>query len=95
MRMYTAHLRSSIKRVTSGNHSRFVWLREGTSSLLVEDHTLISGQCMRLLKYELKRRRCLIFILVCQLFLTAYELLEVTAHYRVDSNCLCADSRST
>ena len=51
MRMYTAHLLSRIKRVTSecGNHSRF----EGTSSLLVEDHTLINRRCMRLLKGEL------------------------------------------
>ena len=58
MRMYTAHLLSRIKRVTSecDNHSRFVWPREGTSSLLVEDHTLISRRCMRLLKGELKRR---------------------------------------
>ena len=64
MRMYTAHLLSRIKRVTSecGNHSRFVWPREGTSSLLVEEHTLISRRCMRLLKGELKRRRCLKFI---------------------------------
>ena len=73
MRMYTAHLLSRIKRVTSecDNHSRFVWPREGTSSLLVEDHTLISQRCMRLLKGELKRRRCLKFILVCQLCLAA------------------------
>ena len=34
---------------------------------------------MRLLKGELKRRCCLTFILVCQLCLAAYELLEVTA----------------
>ena len=76
MRMYTAHLLSRIKRVTSecGNHSRFVWPREGTSSLLVEYHTLISRRCMRLLKGELKRRRCLKFILVCKLCLAAYEL---------------------
>ena len=81
MRMYTAHLLSRIKRVTSecGNHSRFVWPREGTSSLLVENHTLISRRCMRLLKGELKMRRCLKFILVCQLCLAAHELLEVTA----------------
>ena len=81
MRMYTAHLLSRIKRVTSecGNHSRFVWPREGTSSLLDGDHTLINRRCMRLLKSELKRRRCLKFILVCQLWLAAYELLEVTA----------------
>ena len=81
MRMYTAHLLSRINRVTSecDNHSRFVWPREGTSSLLVEDYTLISRRCMRLLKGELKRRRCLKFILVCQLCLAAYELLEVTA----------------
>ena len=81
MRMYMAHLLSRIKRVTSecDNHSRFVWPREGTSSLLVEDHTLISQRCMRLLKGELKRRRCLKFILVCQLCLAAYELMEVTA----------------
>ena len=74
MRMYTAHLTSECD-----NHSRFVWPREGTSSLLVEDHTLISRRRMRLLKGELKRRRCLKFILVCQLCLAAYELLEVTA----------------
>ena len=69
MRMYTAHLLSRIKRVTSecDNHSRFVWPREGISSLLVEYHTSISQQCMRLLKFELKRRRCLKFILVGQL----------------------------
>ena len=81
MRMYTAHLLSRIKRVTSecDNHSRFVWPREGTSSLLVEDHTLISQRYLRLLKGELKRRRCLKFILVCQLCLAAYELLEMTA----------------
>ena len=81
MRMYTAHLRSRIKRVTSecDKHSRFVWPREGTSSLLVEDHSLMSRRCMRMLKGELKRRRCLKFILVCQLCLPAYELLEVTA----------------
>ena len=40
---------------------------------------LISRQCMRLLKGELKRRRCLEFILVCRLCLAAYELLEVNA----------------
>ena len=81
MHMYTAYLLSRIKRVTSecGNHSRFVWPREGTSCLLVEYHTLISRRCMRLLKGELERRRCLKFILVCQLCLAAYELLEVTA----------------
>ena len=81
MRMYMAHLLSRIMRVTSecGNHSRFVWPREGASCLLVEYHTLISRRCMRLLKGELKRRRCLKFILVCQLCLAAYELLEVTA----------------
>ena len=81
MRMYTVHLLSRINRVTSecGNHSRFVWLREGESTLLVENHTLIRRRCMRLLKGELKRRRCLKFILVCQLCLAAYELLEVTA----------------
>ena len=81
MRMYTAHLQSRIKRVTSecDNHSRFVWPRERTIGLLVEYHTLISRRCMRLLKGELKRRRCLNFILVCQLCLAAYELLEVTA----------------
>ena len=64
---------------TSDNQSRVVWPREGTSSLLVEDHILISRQCMRLLKGELKKRRCLEFILVCRLCLTAYDLLEVTA----------------
>ena len=81
MRMYTAHLLSRVKRVTSecGNHSRFVWSREGTICLLVEYHTLISRGCMRLLKGELKRRGCLKFILVCQLCLAAYELLEVPA----------------
>ena len=81
MRIYTAHLLSRIKRVTSecDNHSRIVWPREGTSSLLVEDHTLISRQCMRLLTGDLKRRRYLEFILVCRLCLAAYELLEVTA----------------
>ena len=81
MRMYTAHLVSRIKRVTSecDNHSRFVWPREGTNSLLVEDHTLISRRCMRLLKGKLKRRRCLKFIRVCQLCLAAYGLLEVNA----------------
>ena len=81
MRMYTAHLLSRIKRVTSkcDNYSRFVWPREGTSSLLVEDHTLISRWCMHLLKGELKRRHSLKFILVCQLCLAAYELLVVTA----------------
>ena len=81
MRMYTAHLLSRIKRVTSecDNHSRFVWPREGTSGLLVEDRTLINRRCICLLKGELKRRRCLKFILVCQLCLVAYELLEVTA----------------
>ena len=81
MRIYTANLLSPIKRVTSecDNHSRIVWPREGTSSLSVEDHTLISRRCMRLLKGQLKRGRCLEFILVCQLCLAAYELLEVTA----------------
>ena len=58
---------------------RIVWPREVTSSLLVEDHTLISRRCMRLLKGQLKMRSFLEFILVCQLCLTAYELLEVTA----------------
>ena len=33
---------------------------------------------MRLLKGELKRIHCLKFILVCQLCLAAYELMEVT-----------------
>ena len=81
MRIYTAQLLSRIKRVTSecDNQSCIVWLREGTSSLLVEDHTLISRHCMRLLKGELKRRRCLELILVCRLCLAAYELLEVIA----------------
>ena len=81
MRINTAHLLSRLKRVTSecDNHSRIDWPREGTSSLLVEDHTLICRQCMRLLKSELKRRRCLELILVCRLCLAAYELLEVTA----------------
>ena len=48
MRMYTAHLLSRIKRVTSecGNHSRFVWPLEGTSCLIVEYHTLISRRCI-------------------------------------------------
>ena len=42
MRICTAHLLSRIKRVTSecDNHSRIVWSREGTSCLLVENHTL-------------------------------------------------------
>ena len=64
MRIYTAQLLSRIKRVTCecDNLSRIVWPREGTSSLLVEDHTLISRQCRRPLKGELKRRRCLEFI---------------------------------
>ena len=73
MRIYTAHLLLRIKRVTSelDNHSRIVWPREGTNSLLVEDHTLISRQCMRLLKCE--------FLLLCRLRLAAYELLKVNA----------------
>ena len=81
MRIYTANLLLRIKRVTSecDNHSRIVWPHEETSSLLVEDHALISRRCMRLLKGKLKRRRCLEFILVCQLCLAAYEMLEVTA----------------
>ena len=61
------------------DHSRIVWSREVTSRVLVEDHTLISRRCMCLLKVELKRMRCLEFILVCRLCLAAYELLEVTA----------------
>ena len=97
MRIYTIHLLSRIKRVTSNcdNHSRIVWPCEETSSLLVKGHTVISRQCIRLLKGELKRKHCLEFILVCQLCLAAYKLLEVTGHCRVDSNGLCADSRST
>ena len=73
MRIYTAHLLLRIKRVTSelGNHSRIVWPREGTNSLLVEDHSLISRQCMRLLKCP--------FLLLCRLRLAAYELLKVNA----------------
>ena len=76
MRIYTAHLLLRIKRVTSelDDHSRIVWPREGTNSLLVEDHTLISRQCMRLLKCEL--------LLLCRLCLAAYELLEVNAQQR-------------
>ena len=75
------HLLSRIKRVTRecDNHSPIVWPREGTSSLLVEYHTLISRQCMRPLIGELKIRRCLEFILVCRLCLAACELLEVNA----------------
>ena len=57
----------------------FVDLKQDTPSLLVEDHTLISRQCRRLLKGELKRRRCLEFILVCRLCQAAYELLDWTA----------------
>ena len=73
MRIYTAQLQSLIKRVTGEcyNPSGIVWPREGTSDL-------ISRQCRRLSKGELKRRRCLEFILVCRLCLVAYELLEGT-----------------
>ena len=73
MRIYTAQLLSLIKRVTSDcyHQSRIVWLREETGGL-------ISRQCRRLLKGELKRRLCLDFILVCRLCLAAYELLERT-----------------
>ena len=73
MRIYSAQLLSLIKRVTGEcyNQSRIVWPREGTSGL-------ISRQCRRLLKGELKRRRCLELILVCRLCLVAHELLEGT-----------------
>ena len=73
MRIYTAQLLSLIKRVTSEcyNQSRIVWPHEGISGL-------ISRQCRRLLKGELKRRLCLEFILVCRLCLAAYEPLEGT-----------------
>ena len=79
--LYTAQLLSRIKRVTNDcdNQSRIVWSLNETSSLLVEYHTLISRQCMSLMKCELKRRRCLEVILVCRLCLAAYKLLEVTA----------------
>ena len=81
MRIYTVHLLSRLKRVTSNcdNHSRIVWPCEETSSLLVKGHTVISRQCIRLLKGELKRKHWLEFILVCQLCLAAYKLLDVTA----------------
>ena len=73
MRIYTAQLLPLIQRVTIEcfNQSRIVWPLKGTSGL-------ISRQCRRLLKGELKRRRCLEFILVCRLCLAAYELLERT-----------------
>ena len=81
MRMFTAHLQSCIKRVTSecDYQSRIVWPREGTNSLFVEDHALISRQCRRLLQSELKRTLCFEFILVCRLCQAAYELLDWTA----------------
>ena len=65
MRMFTAHMQSCIKRVTSecDYQSRIVWPREGTNSLFVEDHALISRQCR----------------LVCRLCQAAYELLDWTA----------------
>ena len=93
MRIYTARLLMRVKRVTSecDNQSRIVWPRERTSSVLVKYHTLINRQCMRLLKCELKKRRCLEFILVCRLCLAGYELLEVTAPL---SCGLCADLQS-
>ena len=73
MRIYRAQLLSLINRVTGEcyNPSRIVWPREGTSGL-------ISRQCRRLLKGELKRRRCLEVIVVCRLCLAAYELLDGT-----------------
>ena len=81
MRVFTDHLRSCIKRVTSEcvYHSRIVWPREGTNSLFVEDHALISRQCRRLLQGELKSTFCFEFILVCRLCQAAYELLDWTA----------------
>ena len=81
MRIYTAKLRSRLKRVTSEYdcQSRIVWPREETSILSVEDHTLISRQCRGLLKWELQRRWCLEFILACWLWLAAYEVFEGTA----------------
>ena len=81
MRMFAAHLQSCIKRVTSecDYQSRIVWPREGTNSLFVEDHALISRQCRRLLQGELKRTLCLEFILVFRLCQAAYELLDWTA----------------
>ena len=76
MRMYTTKLLSRIKRVTIeyDSQSRIVWPRKGTSSLLVEDHTLISRKCRRLWKGELKGKRWLEFILVCVLCQAVYEL---------------------
>ena len=92
MRMFTAHLQSCIKRVTSecDYQSRIVWPREGTNSLFVEDHALISRQCRRLLQGELKRT------LWCADCVRQHtNCWTGLPHYRVDSNGLFTDSRST
>ena len=75
---YTAKLLSHITRATSDcdSQSRIVLLSEDTRILSLEDHTLISRQCMHLLKGELQRRWCLEFIIVCRLCQAAYTLLE-------------------
>ena len=80
IRRYTAKLLSHITRATSDcdSQSRIVWPCDETRLLSIEDHTLISRQCRRLLKGELKRRRCLEYIIVCRLCQAAYTLLEAT-----------------
>ena len=78
IRRYTAKLLSHITRATSDcdSQSRIVWPCEETRLLSIEDHTLISRQCRRLLKGELQRRWCFEFIIVCRLCQAAYTLLE-------------------